>query len=327
MEAAGNAEWTGTPLAPLLREAGIAPEAMDVVFTGADHGVERGVEQDYQRALPVADALRDEVLLAYEMNGAPLLPQHGAPLRLIVPGWYGMAHVKWLRTISVLTGEFDGYQNAVAYRLRRDADDPGVPVTRIEPRALVRPPGFPDFMSRSRVLRPGPCTVDGRAWSGHGPVVAVEVTTDGGVSWTPATLDPPTGGEWSWRRWRYEWTPQPGRYVAGGAGDRRVGAYPAGGATLEPGWLRQQPDPAGRRARASGSEAGGGVRPGPASAGGRPTRGGGQLPKPESAGSEMSGFSSSSTLTSLNVITRTFLTKRAGRYMSQTQASCISTSK
>ncbi|MEU1756816.1 sulfite oxidase [Micromonospora matsumotoense] len=215
VEAAGNAEWTGTPLAPLLREAGIAPEAVDVVFTGADHGVERGVEQDYQRALPVADALRDEVLLAYEMNGAPLLPQHGAPLRLIVPGWYGMAHVKWLRAISVLTGEFDGYQNAVAYRLRRDADDPGVPVTRIEPRALVRPPGFPDFMSRSRVLRPGPCTVDGRAWSGHGPVAAVEVTTDGGVSWTPATLDPPTGGEWSWRRWRYEWTPQPGRYSLG----------------------------------------------------------------------------------------------------------------
>ncbi|WP_422752869.1 sulfite oxidase [Micromonospora sp. WMMD708] len=215
VEAVGNAEWTGTPLAPLLREAGIAPDAVDVVFTGADHGVERGVEQDYQRALPVDDALREEVLLAYEMNGAPLLPQHGAPLRLIVPGWYGMAHVKWLRAISVLTREFDGYQNAVAYRLRRDADDPGVPVTRIEPRALVRPPGFPDFMSRARVLRPGPCTVDGRAWSGHGPVVAVEVTVDGGANWSPATLDPPTGGGWSWRRWRYEWTPQPGRYVLG----------------------------------------------------------------------------------------------------------------
>ncbi|MEH1053965.1 molybdopterin-dependent oxidoreductase [Micromonospora sp. CPCC 206171] len=112
VEAVGNAEWTGTPLAPLLREAGIAPEAVDVVFTGADHGVERGVEQDYQRALPVADALREEVLLAYEMNGAPLLPQHGAPLRLIVPGWYGMAHVRWLRGITVLTEEFDGYRGA-----------------------------------------------------------------------------------------------------------------------------------------------------------------------------------------------------------------------
>ncbi|MGC4787807.1 sulfite oxidase [Micromonospora sp. DT178] len=215
VEAVGNAEWTGTPLAPLLREAGIAADAVDVVFTGADHGVERGVEQDYQRALPAADALREEVLLAYEMNGAPLLPQHGAPLRLIVPGWYGMAHVKWLRAIDVRTEAFDGYQNAVAYRLRRDADDPGVPVTRIEPRALVRPPGFPDFMSRTRVLRPGPCTLDGRAWSGHAPVVSVEVTTDGGASWRPAILDEQVGGEFAWRRWRYEWTAPPGRHVLG----------------------------------------------------------------------------------------------------------------
>ncbi|MGW3783075.1 sulfite oxidase [Micromonospora chokoriensis] len=215
VEAVGNAEWTGTPLAPLLREAGLGPDAVDVVFTGADHGVERGVEQDYQRALPVADALREEVLLAYEMNGAPLLPQHGAPLRLIVPGWYGMAHVKWLHSIEVRTEPFEGYQNAVAYRVRQDADDPGVPVTRIEPRALVRPPGFPDFMSRRRVLRPGRCTVDGRAWSGHAPVVAVEVTTDGGESWASAELDPADSGDFAWRRWRYEWTATPGRYVLG----------------------------------------------------------------------------------------------------------------
>lgn len=215
VEAVGNAEWTGTPLAPLLRAAGLSGHAVDVVFTGADHGVERGVEQDYQRALPVADALREEVLLAYEMNGAPLLPQHGAPLRLIVPGWYGMAHVKWLRDIRVLTEPFDGYQNAVAYRLRRDADDPGVPVTRIEPRALVRPPGFPDFMSRTRVVRPGACTVDGRAWSGHAPVTAVEVTFDGGMTWVPAELAEPTGGRWAWRRWQVEWHPTPGRYVLG----------------------------------------------------------------------------------------------------------------
>ncbi|MEK8107613.1 molybdopterin-dependent oxidoreductase [Micromonospora sp. M12] len=91
----------------------------------------------------------------------------------------------------------------------------GVPVTRIEPRALVRPPGFPDFMSRRRVLRPGLCTVDGRAWSGHAPVVAVEVTTDGGQSWAPAELDPAGGGDFAWRRWRYEWTATPGRYVLG----------------------------------------------------------------------------------------------------------------
>jgi DMSO/TMAO reductase YedYZ molybdopterin-dependent catalytic subunit len=216
VEAVGTAEWTGTPLAPLLREAGIDPAAVDVVFTGADHGVERGVEQDYQRALPAAEALREEPLLAYEMNGSPLLPQHGAPLRLIVPGWYGMAHVKWLSRITVLDRRFDGYQNAVAYRLRQRADEAGVPVTRIEPRALVRPPGFPDFMSRARVLRPGPCRLDGRAWSGYAQLTGVEVSTDGGATWAAATLEPPAPGggpDLAWRRWWYDWPAAPGRYT------------------------------------------------------------------------------------------------------------------
>jgi sulfane dehydrogenase subunit SoxC len=213
-EAVGSAEWTGTPLAPILRDLGIADSAHDVVFTGADHGVEKGVEQDYQRGLPLAEALRDDVLLAYEMNGQPLLPQHGAPLRLVVPGWYGMAHVKWLTRITVIDHEFDGYQNAVAYRLRQAADDPGVPVTRIEPRALVRPPGFPDFMSRTRVLRAGPTTVDGRAWSGHGPIASVEVTLDGGKTWSPAELLAP-GEPYAWRGWRWSWDARPGRYSLG----------------------------------------------------------------------------------------------------------------
>ena len=110
-----------------------------MVFTGADHGVERGLEQDYQRALPVAEAMRGDVLLAYEMNGAPLPPQHGAPLRLIVPGWYGMAHVKWLRKITVAAEPFDGFQMRVP--IARHPEEPGVPLTRIEPRALPRATG------------------------------------------------------------------------------------------------------------------------------------------------------------------------------------------
>jgi len=213
-EAVGSAEWTGTPLAPILREVGIGSDARDIVFTGADHGVEKGVEQDYQRGLPLAEALRDDVLLAYEMNGQPLLPQHGAPLRLVVPGWYGMAHVKWLTRVTVIDKEFDGYQNAIAYRVRQDADDPGVPLTRIQPRALVRPPGFPDFMSRTRVLRAGTTTVDGRAWSGHGPITSVEVTLDGGETWSPAELQE-QGQPYAWRGWRWSWDAQPGRYVLG----------------------------------------------------------------------------------------------------------------
>jgi DMSO/TMAO reductase YedYZ molybdopterin-dependent catalytic subunit len=210
IEAVGTSEWTGTPLAPLLRDAGLDDAATEVVFTGADHGVERGVEQDYQRALPLVDALEQDVLLAYEMNGAPLPVQHGFPVRLVVPGWYGMAHVKWLTSIDVVTEPFAGYQNVVNYRLRASADDPGTPVTRIEPRALVVPPGFPDFMSRRRFLRPGLTTLEGKAWSGRGPVIAVEISTDGGVSWQEATLGPDTGGRWAWRSFSLPWLGVPG---------------------------------------------------------------------------------------------------------------------
>ena len=110
VEAVGTSRWTGTPLAQLLREAGVHNGCVDVVFTGADHGIERGVEQNYQRSLPVTEAMRDDVLLAYEMNGGPLPPQHGYPLRLVVPGWYGMAHVKWLTGINLVADRFDGFQ-------------------------------------------------------------------------------------------------------------------------------------------------------------------------------------------------------------------------
>ena len=152
----GTADWTGTPLAPLLDEAAPRPGAVSVVFTGADHGFERSVEQDYARALSVDEALSGDLLLADRMNGQPLPPQHGAPVRLVVPGWYGMTHVKWLTRITVLDREFDGFQNTVAYRFKQDADDPGEPVTRIRPRALMAPPGFPDFLTRVRVVEAGP---------------------------------------------------------------------------------------------------------------------------------------------------------------------------
>lgn len=211
-EAVGTAEWTGTPLRPLLEEAGIRDGAVEVAFTGADHGVERGVEQDYARALPVEEALRDDVLLAYEMNGHALAPQHGAPARLLVPGWYGMTHVKWLVGIDVLDEPFDGFQNAVAYRLKRDADDPGEPVTRMLPKALVSPPGFPDFQSRVRVVDRGSHELTGRAWSGWGTVVRVEVSVDGGATWSDAALGESAGAH-AWRSWSWTWDADtPGRY-------------------------------------------------------------------------------------------------------------------
>lgn len=236
VEAVGTAEWTGVPLRLLLAAAGVEDGAVDVVFTGADHGVERGVEQDYQRALPVGVATGEEpeVLVAYEMNGAPLPPQHGHPLRLVVPGWYGMAHVKWLRGITVSDVPFTGFQQAVAYRLRQRPGDDGEPVTRIAPRALLVPPGFPDFMSRARVVRPGPVTVEGRAWSGRAPVTSVEVSADGGRTWSEAVLEPAAGHRWAWRRWRFEWTAVPGEHVL----SARATDAEGGGQPLEQPWNR-----------------------------------------------------------------------------------------
>lgn len=210
--AVGTADWTGVPLADLLGDAGVEDGAVDVVFTGADHGFERGVEQDYERGLPLAEAMAEDVVVAFEMNGQPLPVQHGYPARLVVPGWYGMAHVKWLRRVTVIDRQFDGFQNAVAYRLRQSADEPGVPVTRIEPRALVVPPGDPDFMSRTRILRPGPVTLEGRAWSGWAPVTRVEVSTDGGSTWAEARLDAPAGRH-AWRRFSLEWEAAPGTHT------------------------------------------------------------------------------------------------------------------
>ena len=210
VEAVGTARWTGTPLAAVLREAGVRDGAAEVVFTGADHGVERGVEQDYQRSLTVADCLREDVLLAYEMNDAPLPLQHGFPLRLVVPGWYGMAQVKWLTGITVVAEPFDGFQMQ-AYRLRQRPDDEGVPLTRMEPRALVRPPGFPDFMSRTRIVRQGRTILEGRAWSGWAPVTAVEVSVDGGGSWAAAELEAASGHS-RWVRWTWPWDAAVGRH-------------------------------------------------------------------------------------------------------------------
>ncbi|TDW95279.1 MULTISPECIES: sulfite oxidase [Kribbella] len=223
-EAVGTAEWTGVLLSDLLRLAGLRSDAVDVVFTGADHGVERGVEQDYQRGLSVEEAIDSGALVAWEMNGAPLPPQHGYPLRLVVPGWYGMASVKWLRSIEVIDHTFDGFQNAVAYRIRTDADDQGVAVTRIEPRALLIPPGFPDFMSRHRFVAAGPVPLFGRAWSGWAPIERVEVSTDAGVNWHEATLGAPGNeDELAWRGFAYDWEATPGEHVL------TVRAYDASG--------------------------------------------------------------------------------------------------
>jgi DMSO/TMAO reductase YedYZ molybdopterin-dependent catalytic subunit len=211
MEAVGTAEWTGTPVAPILVEAGLLPEAVEVVFRGIDRGVQGEVEHSYERSLPLEEALREEVLLAYAVNGQALPPQHGFPLRLVVPGWYGMTHVKWLESITVVDEPFRGWQQEVSYRIGKSENDPGSPVTRMLPRSLMVPPGIPEFLSRTRFLDAGSCRLQGRAWSGWAPIERVDVSLDGGREWDQASLDEPLS-DFAWRGWTYDWEAVPGEH-------------------------------------------------------------------------------------------------------------------
>jgi DMSO/TMAO reductase YedYZ molybdopterin-dependent catalytic subunit len=213
LEAVGTARWRGVPLRSVLEEAGLGEGALEILFTGLDRGVEGGIEQSYQRSLSVSEAMSGDALLVYEMNGAPLLPQHGFPLRLVVPGWYGMTNVKWLSSVTVIDYAFDGYQQDHSYRLRRDEDDPGTPLTRMLPRALMAPPGMPEFLTRERILDPGEHVLEGRAWSGHAAIARVEVSVDGGESWEAAATSRDLDSPWAWCAWTYRWSAAPGRYV------------------------------------------------------------------------------------------------------------------
>ena len=212
LEAVGTARWRGASLAGLLEEAAVGEDAVEVLFTGLDRGIEGEEEQPYARSLPLAEALRADVLLAYEVNGVPLPPQHGFPLRLLVPGWYGMTSVKWLSRITVLTSQFDGYQQRHSYRLRQDESEAGEPVSRIQPRALMAPPGIPEFLTRARTVEAGAVELEGRAWSGEAEVAGVEVSVDGGETWAEAELESDRLGRWAWRRWTFVWDAQPGEY-------------------------------------------------------------------------------------------------------------------
>jgi sulfane dehydrogenase subunit SoxC len=232
VEAVGNAEWTGVPLRDVLEDAGIERDAVELVFTGLDRGVEGEVEQAYERSLAVDEAMRDDLLLAFEMNGRPLLPQHGAPLRLIVPGWYGMTSVKWLARITAVAEPFAGYQMSRSYRFRSDPDEDGEAVTRILPRSLMAPPGIPEFLTRQRVVDTGRHAVRGRAWSGLGAIERVEFSDDDGATWSDANLDPSHRDASAWRGWSFDWEAPAGeRILCSRATDSTGATQP-----LEPGW-------------------------------------------------------------------------------------------
>ncbi len=212
LEAIGTAEWTGTPLRPILEEAGIADSAVEILFTGIDRGVQGGELQRYQRSLSIEQAMRDEVMLAHSMNGEPLQPQHGRPLRLIVPGWYGMTSVKWLSKIEAIAQPFDGYQQTRTYRYAQTADEAGEPVDFIRVRSLMIPPGAPDFLTRTRLVEAGRHTVRGRAWAGRLSVSRVEFSGDDGETWADAELHPPVG-KFAWRSWSAQWDATRGEHA------------------------------------------------------------------------------------------------------------------
>ncbi len=229
-EAVGTSEWTGTPLAPLIERAKPRASVQDFVFTGADFGYDKGVPHHYGRSLTPEELADLDAMLVWGMNGAPLLPQHGAPLRIIVPGWYGMASVKWLTSIEAIETRYQGFQQVQTYRFRAHAEDPGTPVNRIHVKSLMQPPGVPDWFTRARWLEPGRVTLQGRAWSGAGvPIAKVEVLLDG--AWQEAEL---TGraDTYAWTGWRIDWEATPGTHeLACRATDAKGNTQP-----LEPGY-------------------------------------------------------------------------------------------
>lgn len=205
--AVSTAVWTGVPLRHVLERAGLADEAVEVLVEGADRGTvdDAPTAVPFARSLPVTEAVRGDVLLATEMNGEPLTAAHGAPVRLVVPGWYGMASVKWVARIEVLARPFDGRFQTRRY-VYDDAD--GVrPVTRMRVKSIITSPsaGEVDFASR--------ITVGGWAWSGDGAITRVEVSAGGGEAWCDARLFAPASPH-AWTRWELDWpVSRRGRYA------------------------------------------------------------------------------------------------------------------
>ncbi len=189
--AVSTAEWTGVPLRDVLAAASPAADAVEALFVGADHGTPGGLGREitYERSLSLSDAMHEDVLLAHAMNAGPLPPEHGAPLRLVVPGWYGMASVKWLTRITLIDRAFEGF-----YQKDRYVID-GEPLREIAPRAVITEPSDGASLARGRL------SVRGYAWSGRDPIERVELSIDGGRTWRRAGISPARSAT-SWRPWQ-----------------------------------------------------------------------------------------------------------------------------
>ncbi|SDY91565.1 Mo-co oxidoreductase dimerisation domain-containing protein [Evansella caseinilytica] len=206
--------WTGVPLRDVLQLCGLTAGAKEVVFEGHDVGkhLPSGKQTAYKRSLSLKQALHPDVLIAWQLNGQPLPFAHGGPLRLIVPHWYAMASVKWLKSIAIISGEFQGpFQTEdYVYYPATDSGQQPFPVTTINVNSVIQWPL--DFAE----LKKGVHIIRGIAWTGQGVVTNVELSFNQGKSWTSATLsgfaDKPDG--YSWKTWSFSWrAEQTGEYT------------------------------------------------------------------------------------------------------------------
>ncbi|HEY3107816.1 MAG TPA: sulfite oxidase [Chloroflexota bacterium] len=198
--AVSTGRWTGTPLAAVLDAAGLRGGTVEILVEGADRGKPADGPPDipFARALPLDKARHEDTILAFEMDGQPLPVDHGAPLRLIVPAWYGMAAVKWVGRIEALTEPFGGYYQKSRYIYDYGDGREPVPVTAMLVKAAITWPRDGDVVSA------GPLTIRGWAWSGAGPIAKVEVTVDGGENWQAARLHG-ARSPYSWQAFEYDW--------------------------------------------------------------------------------------------------------------------------
>ncbi len=214
--AVSAARWRGVRLREVLEAVGVRPNALEVVLEGADRGREPGAPDiiAYGMSISIAKALHPDTLLVDEMNGAPLEPSHGYPVRAIVPGWYGMASVKWLSRISLIDHPYPGYFRTRAYSYIPEgspADAPKVPVTSQKVKSLITWP------REGQVIAPGPHWIRGIAWSGEAPILRVDISTGPisghGEVWRPARLFPALSRH-TWTHWEFPCEfPRPGFYV------------------------------------------------------------------------------------------------------------------
>lgn len=207
-DAAGNAVWQGTSLAGLLDLAGPLPGAIDVVSQGADLASMR-------RGLPLHVARDPDVLIVYAMNDAPLPAAHGGPVRLLVPGWAGIASTKWLNRLEVWDRPFTGEYQGDLYVVFDEDETPVAPISHMPVKSIIRSPANGDCVIA------GPLVVDGFAWSGMAGIERVEISTNDGASWFPATLVEEAGPK-SWCRWSATLHLEPGTWrIAVRATDQR----------------------------------------------------------------------------------------------------------